>query len=148
TVSIAPSGAQAEVPLQVRSSTRRSSGALLSPSLSRAFRQQQRPPSTLPPVLEMVAGPATKFLRDMLLPKAKRGQRRMQPRGEIVSFSSNGLALTKALQSLGDSCGMSGKIDTVDITRSRQIHREFLLNATRMRRKKQNAIAQTCRVTN
>src|SRR6266496_6081273 len=72
----------------------------------------------------------------------------MPLRGEIVSFSSNGLGLTKALQSLGDSCGMSGKIDTVDITRSRQFHCEFLLNATRVRRKKQNAIAQTCRFTN
>jgi len=43
---------------------------------------------------------------------------------------------------------MSGEIDAVDITRSRQVHSEFLLDATWMRRKKQNPIAQTCGFAN
>src|SRR4029453_3191378 len=72
----------------------------------------------------------------------------MQPPGEIVSFSSNSLRLTNALQSLRNSCGMSGQIDAVDVTRSRQVHGEFLLDATGMRREKQNPIAESCRFTN
>src|SRR6266513_6039480 len=91
---------------------------------------------------------ATKSLRDTPLPKAKRGQRKTQPPAEIVSFSSNSLSFTDAFQRLRNLCGMSGQIDAVDVTRSRQVHGEFLLDATGMRRKQQNAIAQTCRFTN
>jgi hypothetical protein len=36
---------------------------------------------------------------------------------------------------------MSGKINAVNVPRSGQVHGEFFLNATGMRRKKQNAIA-------
>jgi hypothetical protein len=36
---------------------------------------------------------------------------------------------------------MSGKIDTVDVTRPRQVYPELLLHAARMRGKKQDAIA-------
>src|SRR5262249_2304373 len=91
---------------------------------------------------------ATKFWRDTLLPKAKRAQRKMRPPEEIASFSSNILSLPNALQSLGNSCGVSSKINAVDITRSRQFHLEFLLDSTGVRRKKQNAIAQTYRFAN
>ena len=67
----------------------------------------------------------------------------MQPRGRIVSFSNNSPDLSHALESFGDSRGVSGKIDAINVTRSRQIHHEFFLDATGVRRKKQNTIAQT-----
>ena len=72
----------------------------------------------------------------------------MRPPAEIVSFGNNSLGFTNALESLRNSCGMSGKVNAVDVTRSRKVNGEFLLDATGMRRKKQNAIAQTCRFTN
>src|SRR5207249_11624054 len=91
---------------------------------------------------------ATKSLRDAPLPKAKRGQRKTQPPAETVSFRSDSLSFTGAFQRLRNVCGMSGEIDAVDITRSRQVHSELLLDATGMRRKKQNPIAQTCSYAN
>src|SRR6266536_455128 len=91
---------------------------------------------------------ATKSLRDTPLPKAKRGQRKTQPPTETFSFRSDSLSFTGAFQRLRNLCGMSGEIDAVDITRSRQVHSEFLLDATWMRRKKQNPIAQTCGFAN
>src|SRR2546423_6886644 len=91
---------------------------------------------------------ATKSLRDTPLPKAKREQRKTQPPAETVSFRSDSLSFTGAFQRLRNLCGMSGEIDAVDITRSRQVHSEFLLDATWMRRKKQNPIAQTCSFAN
>src|SRR5437868_12474348 len=91
---------------------------------------------------------ATKSLRDAPLPKAKREQRKTQPPTETVSFRSDSLSFTGAFQRLRNLCGMSGEIDAVDITRSRQVHSEFLLDATWMRRKKQNPIAQTCSIAN
>src|SRR2546430_7196150 len=91
---------------------------------------------------------ATKSLRDTPLPKAKREQRKTQPPTETVSFRSDSLSFTGAFQRLRNLCGMSGEIDAVDITRSRQVHSEFLLDATGMRRKKQNPIAQTCSFAN
>src|SRR6266480_6686234 len=96
----------------------------------------------------MAAAPVTKFLRDRPLPKVKQEQQKMRRPGEIVSFGSNSVGLANALQGFGNSCGVSSKIDAVDVTRSRQVHLEFLPDATRMRRKKQNAIAETCRFTN
>jgi hypothetical protein len=42
---------------------------------------------------------------------------------------------------------VSGKINAINVTRSRQIHDEFFLDATGVRRKKQNAITQTCGFT-
>src|ERR1700745_980034 len=96
----------------------------------------------------MAVKQATKFLRDTPLPTAKRGQRKTQPPAETVSFRSDSLSFTDAFQRLRNLCGMSGEIDTVECTRSREVHREFLLDATWMRRKKQDAIAQTCSFTN
>src|SRR5262245_66285887 len=86
---------------------------------------------------------ATKFWRDTLLPKAKRAQRKMRPPEEIASFSSNILSLPNALQSLGNSCGVSSKIKNVDITRSRQLHHEFILDTTGERRRHKNEITNT-----
>src|SRR5207237_3441889 len=91
---------------------------------------------------------ATKSLRDTPLPKAKREQRKTQPPTETVSFRSDSLSFTAAFQRLRNLCGMSGEIDAVDITRARQVHSEFLLDATGMRRKKQKPIAQTCSFAN
>src|SRR5438552_15853275 len=91
---------------------------------------------------------ATKSLPDTPLPKAKRAQRKTQPPAEGVSFRNDNLSFTGAFQRLHDLCGMSGEIDAVDITPSRQVHSEFLLDATWMRRKKQNPIAQTCGLAN
>src|SRR5438477_12036378 len=91
---------------------------------------------------------ATKSLRDAPLPKAKRGQRKTQPPAETVSFRSDSLSFTGAFQRLRNLCGMSGEIDAVDITRSRQVHSEFLLDATWTRRNKQNPIAQRCSSAN
>src|SRR4029453_18045948 len=96
----------------------------------------------------MAAVRATKFLLDTLPPIAKGEQRRMQLPVGTVSFSNNSPSLTHALESFGDSCGVSGKINAVNVTRSRQVYREFFLDATGVRRKKQNAIAQTCRFAN
>src|SRR6266545_3206040 len=73
------------------------SGALLSRLLSTGSRRQRCPPNSLPPAGEMAAAPATKFLRDKLLPKAKREHRKMQPPEENVSFGSNSLRLTETL---------------------------------------------------
>src|SRR2546423_302818 len=133
TVSSVLSRDREEVPGQVQSSSPPVSGALLSRSLSQAFRQQQHPASTLQPARGMAAAQATKFLRDKQPPKGKREQRRMRTPAEIVSFGNNGLGFTNALESLRNSCRMSGKVNAVDVTRSRKVNGEFLLYATRMR---------------
>src|SRR5438094_4059124 len=77
---------------------------------------------------------ATKSLPDTPLPKAKRGQRKTQPPAETVSFRSDNLSFTGAFQRLHNLCGMSGEIDAVDLTRSRQVNSESLLDAPWSRR--------------
>ena len=50
-----------------------------------------------------------------------------------------------AFEGVGNSAGIGGELDTVQVARSRQLDYEFLLDPTRMRRKKQDPIAQTNR---
>src|ERR1043166_2855300 len=94
------------------------------------------------------AGPATRFLPDMPLPKATRERQKKQPPKEIVSCYDRGLRLTETLQSFRNTCSVSGKVDAINVARSRKIHDKFLMNASRMRRKKQNTISQTRRFAN
>src|SRR6266436_3896485 len=87
----------------------------------------------------------TKSLRDTPLPKPKREQQKKQRPKEIVSSCDRGLWLTETFQRLGNLCRVSGKIDTINVARSRQIYRKFFVNASGMRGKKQDTISQARR---
>src|SRR5207245_9127621 len=53
-----------------------------------------------------------------------------------------------SVEGVGNSAGRGSEIDTIQVTRSRQLDYEFLLHPTRMRRKKQDPIAQANRFPN
>jgi hypothetical protein len=56
--------------------------------------------------------------------------------------------LGAAFEGVGNSAGIGGELDTVQVARSRQLDYEFLLDPTRMRRKKEDSIAQANRFPN
>jgi hypothetical protein len=56
--------------------------------------------------------------------------------------------LGTAFEGVGNSAGIGGELDAVQVAWSRQLNYEFLLHPTRMRRKKQDPIAQANRFSN
>src|SRR5439155_22991744 len=66
-------------------------------------------------------------------------------RGGTVSFCFRSLGLGTAFEGVGNSAGIGGELDAVQVAWSRQLDYEFLLHPTRMRGKKQDPIAQTNR---
>src|SRR4029453_3596453 len=92
--------------------------------------------------------PATRFSREKPIPKGRSRPRRKEPRGRIVSCRGCSLGLGAGFEGGGNSGGMGGELDAIQVTRSRQLNYEFLLHPSRMRRKKQDPIAQTNRFTN
>src|SRR4029453_13242851 len=89
--------------------------------------------------------PATRFSREKPIPKERSRPRRKEPRGRIVSCRGCSLGLGAAFEGVGNSAGIGSELDAIQVTRSRQLNYEFLLHPSRMRRKKQNPIAQTDR---
>src|SRR5437879_10736173 len=92
--------------------------------------------------------PATRFSREKPIPKGRSRSQRKERRGGVVSFRRRGFGLGAAFESMGNSAGISRELDAVQVTRSRQLDYEFLLHPTRMRRKKQDPIAQANRFPN
>src|SRR6266446_3398888 len=97
------------------------------------------------PAAEPAARPATRFSREKPIPKERSGPRRKESRGRIVSCRACSLGLGAAFKGVGNSAGIGGELDTVQVARSRQLDYKFLLHPTRMRRKKQDSITQTNR---
>src|SRR6267143_1640656 len=97
---------------------------------------------TPPPAAGPATRPATRFLRGKPIPKGRLRLRRKERRGGIVSFRCRSLGLGTAFEGVGNSAGIGGELDAVQVTRSRQLDYEFLLHPSRMRRKKQDPIAQ------
>src|SRR5437764_7323188 len=89
--------------------------------------------------------PATRFLRETPIPKGRLKSRRRERRRGTVSFGCHHLGLSTLFEGVGNSAGIGGKLDAVQIARPRQLDDEFLLDPSRMRRKKQDSIAQTNR---
>src|SRR6476620_12050408 len=100
---------------------------------------------TLRPAGEPVTRLATRFWREKPIPKERSRPRRKERRGGIVSFRCRSLGLGTAFEGVGNSAGIGGELDAVQVARSRQLDYEFLLHPYRMRRKKQDPIAQTNR---
>src|SRR5438067_3325940 len=92
--------------------------------------------------------PATRFSREKPIPKERSKSRRKERRGGIVSCRGCSLGLGAAFQGVGNSAGIGGELDTVQIARSRQLDYEFLLHPSGMRRKKEDPIAQANRLPN
>src|SRR6476620_4402101 len=103
---------------------------------------------TLRPAAEPVTRPATRFSREKPIPRARSRPRRKERRGGIVSFRCRSLGLGAAFEGVGNSAGIGGELDAVQVAWSRQLDYEFLLHPSRMRRKKQDPITQTNRFTN
>ena len=74
-------------------------------------------------------------------------QDREEKNGEEESFHFAVAASdwATAFEGVGNSAGIGGELDAVQVARSRQLNYEFLLHPTRMRGKKQDSIAQTNR---
>src|SRR6266516_6338873 len=89
--------------------------------------------------------PATRSWREKPIPKGRSRPRKRERRGGIVSFRCRSLGLCAAFEGVGNSTGIGGELDAIQVTWSRQLNYEFLLHPSRMRRKKQNPIAQTNR---
>src|SRR2546423_1945810 len=89
--------------------------------------------------------PATRFSREKPIPKGRLRLRRRETRGGIVSFHCRSLGLGTAFEGMGNSAGIGGELDAIQVTRSRELDYEFLLHPTRMRRKKEDPITQTNR---
>src|SRR5438034_5552523 len=89
--------------------------------------------------------PATRFSREKPIPRDRSKSRRKERRGGIVSCRGCSFGLGAAFQGVGNSAGIGGELDTVQVARSRQLDYEFLLHPSRMRGKKQDPIAQTNR---
>src|SRR5205807_6195695 len=89
--------------------------------------------------------PATRFSREKPIPRERSRPRRKERRGGIASCRGCGLGLGAAFEGVGNSAGIGGELDAVQVARSRQLDYEFLLHPTRMRRKKQDPITQTNR---
>src|SRR6267378_1614463 len=94
------------------------------------------------------AGLATRFSREKPIPKGRSRPRRKERRGGIVSFRCRSLGLSTGFEGVGNSAGIGGELDAIQVARSRELDYEFLLHPTRMRRKKQDPITQTNRFTN
>src|SRR6266550_1719016 len=89
--------------------------------------------------------PATRSWREKPIPKGRSRPRRKERRGGTVSFRCRSFGLGTAFQGVGNSAGIGGELDAIQVTWSRQLNYEFLLHSSRMRRKKQDPIAQTNR---
>src|SRR5437667_12711800 len=89
--------------------------------------------------------PATRCSRVKPIPKGRSRLRRKERRGGIVSFRCRSLGLGAAFEGVGNSAGIGGELDAIQVTWSRQLDNEFLLHPTRMRGKKEDPIAQTNR---
>src|SRR5881394_2354523 len=89
--------------------------------------------------------PATRFSLEKPIPKERSRPRKRERRGGIVSFRCRSLGLGTAFEGVGNSAGIGGELDAVQVAWSRQLDYEFLLHPTRMRGKKQDPIAQTNR---
>src|SRR5437762_855985 len=87
--------------------------------------------------------PATRFSREKPIPRERSRPRRKERRGGIVSFRCRSLGLGAAFEGVGNSTGIGGELDTVQVARSRQLDYEFLLHPSGMRRKQQDPITQT-----
>src|SRR6266850_438385 len=94
---------------------------------------------------EPATRPGTRFLRGKPIPRERPRLRRKERRGGIVSCPGRSLGLGSAFEGVGNSAGIGGELDTIQVARSRQLDYEFLLHPTRMRGKKENPIAQTNR---
>src|SRR6202040_1602082 len=100
------------------------------------------------PAAEPVTRPATRFSREKPIPKGRSRPRRKERRGGIVSFRCRSLGLGAAFEGVGNSAGIGGELDAIQVTRSREFDYEFLLHPARMRRKKQDPITQANRFAN
>src|SRR5947208_7409585 len=94
---------------------------------------------------EPATRPATRFSPEKPIPKERSRPRKRERRGGIVSFRCRSLGLGTAFEGVGNSAGIGGELDAVQVAWSRQLDYEFLLHSSRMRRKKQNPIARTNR---
>src|SRR5258705_5412904 len=100
------------------------------------------------PAAEPATRPATRFSREKPIPKGRSRPRKRERQGGIVSFRCRSLGLGTAFEGVGNSAGIGGELDAVQVAWSRQLNYEFLLHPTRMRRKKQDPIAQANRFSN
>src|SRR5437016_7619570 len=103
---------------------------------------------TPPLAAEPATRPATRFSPERPIPRERSRPRRKERRGGIVSCRGCSLGLGAAFEGVGNSAGIGGELDTIQVARSRQLDYEFLLHPTRMRRKKQDPIAQANRLPN
>src|SRR5213082_2382382 len=94
---------------------------------------------------EPATRPATRFSPEKPIPKERSRPRKRERRGGIVSFRYPSLGLGTAFEGVGNSASIGRELDAVQVARSRQLNYEFLLHSSRMRRKKQDPIAQTNR---
>src|SRR5438874_13250716 len=102
--------------------------------------------SDTPPLdAEPATRPATRFSREKPIPRERSRPRRKERRGGIVSCRGCSLGLGAAFEGVGNSAGIGGELDTIQVARSRQLDYEFLLHPTRMRGNKQDPIAETNR---
>src|SRR6266705_2492334 len=100
---------------------------------------------TPPLAVAQVTRPATRSWREKPIPKGRSRPRKRERRGGIVSFRCRSFRLGTPFEGVGNSAGIGGELDTIQVTRSRQLDYEFLLHSSRMRRKKQDPITQTNR---
>src|SRR5881394_4601909 len=84
--------------------------------------------------------PATRSWREKPIPKGRSRPRKRERRGGIVSFRCRSLGLGTAFEGVGNSAGIGGELDAVQVAWSRQLDYEFLLHPTRMRGKKEDSI--------
>src|SRR5438067_2108925 len=89
--------------------------------------------------------PATRFSREKPIPKERSRPRRKEQRGKVASCRGCSLELGAAFEGVGNSAGIGGELDAVQVARSRQFDYEFLLHPAGMRRKKQDPITETNR---
>src|SRR5438552_1714554 len=97
------------------------------------------------PAAAPAARPVTRFSREKPIPTDRSKWRRRERRGGIVSFRCRSFGLGTAFEGVGNSAGIGGELDAVQVAWSRQLNDEFLLNSTRMRGKKEHSITQTNR---
>src|SRR5947207_9061831 len=89
--------------------------------------------------------PATRSWREKPIPKGRSRPRKRERRGGAVSFRCHSFGLGTAFEGVGNSAGIGGELDAVQVARSWQLDYKFLLDPSRMRRKKQDPIAQANR---
>src|SRR5258705_131833 len=97
------------------------------------------------PAAEPATRPATRFSREKPIPKGRSRPRRRERRGGIVSFRCRSLGLGTAFEGVGNSAGIGGKLDAVQVAWSWQLNYEFLLHPTRMPAKKRDPLSQGTR---